>query len=188
LDKRWKTFVIRRGALQFIDQQRDRLLLAYWSLAFDYDKSILCLLHSGFPGGAFALVRPIVEALVRAHVTLIGSAEVIEKIERDEYKTNFKTIGTQIDEGFALNGLFDHFLNGVRGALHSFTHSGLSQLGRRYTGADLQARYEDGEVSEVIHVSSSPVYMITNLVVKRFDLKDDSKEVDRLFIEWGGRR
>jgi hypothetical protein len=37
---------------------RDKLLLAYWSLIFDYDKKILVLLRSKFYGAAFALVRP----------------------------------------------------------------------------------------------------------------------------------
>lgn len=159
--------IVRRGTLTSVDQARDRILLAYWSLVFDYDKSILNLLRAGFYGGAFALVRPTVEALIRAHVALMGSDEDITKIKADEYHVNFKTIGAQIDTAFALEGFFDKFLNGARGALHSFTHSGLSQLGRRYTGGDLQARYEDGEIVEVIHVSTSAVFMTTNLVTNR---------------------
>ena len=84
---------------------------------------------------------------------------VTRPFKADEYHVNFKTIGAQIDTGFALNGFFDKFVNGARGALHSFTHSGLSQLGRRYSGGDLQARYEDGEIVEVIHVSTSAVFI-----------------------------
>lgn len=127
--------IVKRGTLTFVDQTRDRILLAYWSLVFDYDKSILNLLRAGFYGGAFALVRPTVEALIRAHVALIGSDDDIAKI----------------------------------------THSGLSQLGRRYTGGDLQARYEDGEIIEVIHVSTSAVYVATNLVTNRFTLSESMK-------------
>src|ERR1700687_3403403 len=181
-------FIVSKGALNFVDQVRDRLLLAYWSLSFDYDKGILNLIRAGFYGGAFALVRPTVEALIRAHVTLMGSDEDIAKIRADEYYVNFKTIGAQIDTAFALEGFFDRFLNGARGALHSFTHSGLSQLGRRYSGGDLQARYEDAEIIEVIHVSTSAVYMITNLVTNRFKLEDEKQRVNALFLEWGKPR
>ena len=74
--------IVRRGTLNLIDETRDRILLAYWSLAFDYDKSILNLLRVRFYGGAFALVRPIVEALVRAHVAVIGSDDDIPKSKR----------------------------------------------------------------------------------------------------------
>ena len=181
-------FIVSKGALNFVAQVRDRLLLAYWSLSFDYDKGILNLIRAGFYGGAFALVRPTVEALIRAHVTLMGSDEDIAKIRADEYYVNFKTIGAQIDTAFALEGFFDRFLNGARGALHSFTHSGLSQLGRRYTGGDLHARYEAAEIIEVIHVSTSAVYMITNLVTNRFKLEDEKQRVNALFLEWGKPR
>ena len=177
--------IVKRGTLTFVDQTRDRILVAYWSLVFDYDKSILHLLRAGFYGGVFALVRPLVEALVRAHIALIGSDDDIAKIKADEYHVNFKTIGAQIDTAFALDGLFDKFLNRARAALHSFTHSGLSQLGRRYSGGDLQARYEDGEIIEVIHVSTSAVFMTTNLVTNRFKLEDEKRIVNERFLEWG---
>src|ERR1700733_329790 len=156
--------IVKRGTLTFVDQTRDRILAAYWPLVFDYDKSILHLLRAGFYGGAFALVRPMVEALVRAHISLMGSDDDDAKIKADEYHVNFKTIGSQIDTAFVLDGFFDKFLNGARGALHSFTHSGLSQLGRRYTGGDLQARYEDGEIIEGISVSTTAAFMTTNLL------------------------
>jgi hypothetical protein len=50
---------------QFPNGYREQLLSAHWSLIFDYDKSILCLLRAKYYGGAFALQRPLVEALVR---------------------------------------------------------------------------------------------------------------------------
>jgi hypothetical protein len=167
---------------------RDKLLLAYWSLALDYDKSILALMRKHFHGGAFALVRPLVEAEVRAHVVLMGSDDEVTKIKEDTYTVNFKTIGAQIDTAFGLQGFFDRFLNGARGALHSFTHSGVSQLERRFRGNDLEAHYEDEDVIEVIHTSSTAVFMVTNLVTKHFKFVDEGKKVEELFLEWGKKR
>jgi len=89
----------------------------------------------------------------------------------------------QIDAAFNLQGFFERFLNGARGALHSFTHSGLSQIGRRFKGNDLEADYKDGEIIEVIHTSSSAVFMVTNLVMKHFKFVDEKAE--ELFLEWG---
>jgi hypothetical protein len=166
-------------------RDRDRLLLAHWSLALDLDKSILCLMQHEFYGGAFALLRPLVEALVRAHVVLIGSDDDVTKLKNDTYTVNFKTIGAQIDTAFNLQGFFDKFLNGARGALHSFTHSGLSQLERLVKGNDLEAHYEDDEIIEVIHTSSTAVFMVTNLVTKHFNFVDEGKKVEELFLEWG---
>lgn len=166
---------------------RDKLLLAYWSLAHDLNKSILALIRNRFYGGAFALLRPIVEAQTRAHVVLICADDIVTKINKDKYTVNFKEVGAEIDAAFHLEGFFDKFLNGARGALHSFTHSGLSQLGRRFSGNDLQAHYEDGEVIEVIHISGTAVWMVTNLLTKRFKFHEEAKTGEELFLKWGKR-
>jgi hypothetical protein len=178
--------VVSKGSVKLgTARDRDKLLLAHWSLALDVDKSILALMRNQYYGGAFALLRSLVEAQIRAHVVLMGSDEDVTKIKEDKYQTNFKTIGAEIDTAFNLQGFFDRFLNGARGALHSFTHSGLSQLGRRFKGNDLEAQYDDGEIIEVIRTSSAAVFMVTNLVMKHFKFEDEGRKVEELFLEWG---
>ena len=57
----------------------------------------------------------------------MGSEDDLARIQKDEYKLNFKEIGAKIDGAFGLEGLMEKFLNDVtRSALHSYTHSGLS--------------------------------------------------------------
>jgi hypothetical protein len=153
---------------------------------FDYHKGILSLLQSEFFGAAFALVRPVVEAVVRAHVTLMGSEEDLLSIQKDEYKVNFKEIGAKIDAAFALEGLMENFLNDVtRSALHSYTHSGLLQLGRRFDGNDIKPNYSDEEIIEVVRVTTSATLMVSNLVTKHFGFEDDWKNVSQMYDEWG---
>ena len=184
--QRLEDLVVSKGSVTLGQAgDREKLLLAYWSLVFDYDKGILALMREKFHGGAFALLRPIIEAEVRAHIVLVGSDEDVTKIKNDTYHTDFKTIGAEIDNAFDLHGFFDRFLNGARGALHSFTHSGLSQLGRRFKGNDLEAHYDDEEIVEVIRTSSTAVFMVTNLVTKHFKFEDEGKKVEKLFLEWG---
>jgi hypothetical protein len=62
----------QQGAL-VVRTTNDDLLVAYWSLAFDHARGIDCLLRYKFHSPAFALARPLVEALVRAHLVLCGS-------------------------------------------------------------------------------------------------------------------
>jgi hypothetical protein len=171
---------------QFPTGDANVLLIAYWALMFDYHKGILSLLQSEFFGAAFALVRPVVEAVVRAHVTLMGSEDDLASIQKDEYKVNFKEIGAKIDAAFSLEGLMENFLNDVtRSALHSYTHSGLLQLGRRFDGNEIKPNYSDGEIIEVIHVTTSGIFMVTNLVTKHFGFEDDWKRVSQMYDEWG---
>jgi hypothetical protein len=171
---------------QFPTGDRNVLLIAYWALMFDYHKGILSLLRFEFYGAAFALVRPVVEAVVRAHITLMGSEDDLARIQKDDYKVNFKEIGAKIDAAFGLEGLMEKFLNDVtRSALHSYTHSGLLQLGRRFDGNDIKPNYSDGEIIEVIRVTTSAIFMVTSLVTKHFGFEDDWKSVSHIYGEWG---
>lgn len=83
--------IVAKGAITLGSAaDRDKLLLAYWSLINDYDKGILALMREQLYGGAFALLRPVVEARVRAHVVLMGSEEDVAQIKNDTYTVNFK--------------------------------------------------------------------------------------------------
>lgn len=178
--------VVEKGSVTIgQDEDRDRLLLAHWALAFDLDKSILALMRHKFYGGAFALLRPLIEAQIRAHVVLMGSPKDVSQIKDDKYNVNFDAIGAEIDKNFGLKGYYERFLNGATGALHSFTHSGLSQLGRRFKGDDLVAHYDDEEIIEVIHTATTAVFFVNVLVTKRFKFEDEWKRTGELFEEWG---
>jgi len=45
-----------------------------------------------FYSGAFALLRPLVEVEVRAHVVLMGSGDDVSEIKNDTYRAIFKKI------------------------------------------------------------------------------------------------
>jgi len=167
---------------------RNTLLIAYWSLAFDHHRGVLCLLSNKFFGSAFALVRPLVEATVRAHVVIMGNEEDLRKLRNDEYRTNFVTVGKQIDAFFRTDDFFEKFLIGARNALHSYTHAGLSQLGRRFSGTDLFPNYSEGEIIEVVRTSTSATFLVTNLVTKHFGFEQEWRRCTQLFGEWGESR
>jgi len=164
---------------------RNTPLMGYWSMTFEFQRGILSLIDHKLCGAAFAIVRPVIEAVVRAHVVLMGSQEVLEKLHKDEYRTNLATVGKEIDDAFKSNDLFEKFLQAARKALHSYTHAGMMQLGRRFSGTDLRANYSDGEIIEVIRVSTSAVFMVNNLVTKHLGFEEEWKENNRLFAEWG---
>jgi len=163
---------------------RNTPLMAYWSLAFEFHKAILCLLGNKLYGAAFALVRPLVETTIRAHLVIFVPDDVLKKILDDEYRTNFGTVGKEIDDAFAMDGFFGNFLNGVKDALHGYTHVGTHQLGRRFNGTDLAPSYSEDETTEVIRTSTSTVFMVNNIVTKHFGFEAEWKENSGLFDEW----
>jgi hypothetical protein len=91
--QRLEDLIVNKGSVTKGEaSDRDKLLLAHWSLAFDYNKCILILMRPKFYGGAFVLLRPLVEVEVCAHVVLMGSDDDVSEIKNDTYRTNFKTI------------------------------------------------------------------------------------------------
>lgn len=164
---------------------RNTLLMAYWSLVFELQKAVLCLIEHRFYGAGFALVRPILETVVRAHVAVMGSADDLRKLHSDKHRTNLATVGKEIDTAFGTEGFFENFLNGARTALHSYTHAGLMQLGRRFSGSDLLANYRETEIVEVIRTCTSSVFMVNNLVTKTLGFEEEWKQNTELFAEWG---
>jgi hypothetical protein len=68
--------VLTRGQAPTGD--RNTLLMAYWSLVFEFQRGVLCLTEHRFYGAAFALVRPIVETVVR--LVQLESSEDLGKI------------------------------------------------------------------------------------------------------------
>ena len=167
---------------------RERLLLGYWALIFDYHKGVMVLLKQDYPGGAFAMVRVIVEALLRAHLAIMGSDELVERIRNDSFRMNLTTDGGFVDEGFGMEQLFTNFLSNARVSMHSFTHSGMAQITRRYQGNDLKQSYTEEEVVEVIRMTSAAVSMATMVTTAHFKFDDEWKRTNSLFSQWSEQR
>ena len=169
---------------------RDKLLASYWALVVDYHEGMLGLMRQKLYSSAFALLRPTMEALIRAHVILFKPQNVVENIIADRYSTDFGKVGAEIDAAFgykrdgAGEGLFEGFLED-KNVLHSFTHSGMPQLERRFNGADLEVNFDHEEVINFAHISTAALALVTILLTNQFGLKDEAKEANRLFTEWG---
>ena len=76
--------VVRKG--QCPTGERETLLIGYWALIFDFHKGVLTLLVANHFGSAFALMRPVMEALFRSHLIIMGTEEEIRQIQLDQYR------------------------------------------------------------------------------------------------------
>jgi hypothetical protein len=188
LGQKLEDLVVNAGKVT-IKTEASPFLIGLWSLVCDYHKGLLNLLHWKFYGAAFALWRPFVEATVRAHLLLMLPPEDLERLKKDKYRVDFKTVPAQIDQTFGLGKLFENFLpERVRDALHSYTHSGIVPLMRRFDGTDVAANYSEHEVTALINTTTSGAFMITSLVTKHFGFDIEWSEAQRLYGEWGARK
>jgi len=188
LGQKLEDLVVNAGQIT-IKTRGSPLLIGFWSLIFDYQKGSTNLLLWKFYAAAFALWRPIVEATLRSHLALMLPDDDIERLWNDDYRVNFKTLPAQIDEKFGRNKTFQNFLPElVRDALHSYTHSGIVPLRRRFDGTAVAANYPDAEILALINTTASGVFMVTSLVTRHFGFDKQWEEAQRLYGEWGEKK
>lgn len=162
----------------------DPLLLMYWSLCFDLYKGMLTAMREKFYSAGFALLRPIVESQLRAHLIVRNANDDIARIRDDTYRVNFDTIGAEIDAHFGLEGYTATFLRMHTPDLHSFTHSGFAQLVRHFDGDGVGARYDEEEIIGKVYQAASSVFMLNTLVTKHFNYEAEWKRTGELFEEF----
>jgi hypothetical protein len=165
---------------------RDDLLMAYWSLVFDYAKGIHCLLNCKFYSAAAALIRPAFEAATLAGKSLVGSEQDIARIRKGRYKVNYEKDGKEIDDAIGHGEVFEPMLKKNRGVLHSFTHSGTLQLHRRFDGNSIGANFSEKEIAGLAGASFAATFLATILVASHFGLKKELEEANELFMKYEG--
>jgi hypothetical protein len=174
----------KEGKLIVADKDAD-LIIGYWSLIFDLCKGPGCLLHNKFYSPAFALLRPIMEALVRACVVLVGTPEDVTRIRQDEFRVNFKTDGAHIDKALGTGTLLEDYLKETRNLLHSLTHGGTAQLGMRFDDKEVGSKVSDGQILTLLGACSTTTFLLTILVAKHFKMEDVAKAANDLYLEYG---
>jgi hypothetical protein len=166
-------------------EKNDDLLMTHWSLLFQHCEGVVCLLLHELWSPAFALFRPITEALVRACVVTVGTDEQVLKIKQDEFRVNFKTDGACIDKALGTGTLMEDFLKGTRDLLHSLTHSGTAQLGMHFDGGQIGPSVSDDRILALLKRCSNAAFLMTILVAKHYDMREEAEAANKLFCEYG---
>jgi Family of unknown function (DUF6988) len=127
----------------------------------EHHEAILSLIRSKFVGSAFALVRSVVEILVRgAWFTCCATKEQVTKfIQQDKIDLTFGEMSDAIDQSQGID-FFHDFKERTWKMLNSYTHTGILQLGRRWTGDKLAASYKEGEIIEVLRACTTCILLL----------------------------
>jgi hypothetical protein len=148
----------------------------------EHHEAIVLLIRSKLVGSAFALVRSVVEILVRgAWFTCCATpAQVTKFVEKDEIDPTFGQMSDAIDASQGI-GFFHDFKARTWAILNSYTHTGILQLGRRWTGDKLNPSYRDGEIIEVLRACT----MCILLLVQPYLAKNGQAEASKSIVALG---
>ncbi len=164
---------------------RDPVVMAYWSMVFDYVNGTHCLLANGFYSSAAALMRPMVDAVVYAGRARVGSDQDVDRIMEGKYKISYEKDGQEIDKALGSGDLFETMLKQNRDVLHSMTHSRKAQLTRHASEGEIGQNFAAKEIIGIASFSASLAFLITIVVGSHLGLREIGESANRLYAEYG---
>ena len=141
-------------------------MIGFIDQMIEHHDAMLLLIRSGKVGSAFALARSIVESMYRGlWINFCATDAEIQDFERsDGLPVTMTEMARAIDEKYRAVGFFEDLKNRSWRSLCSYTHTGLLQLGRRFTGVNLQPAYDE----EAIREATTSVTTCILLLVGKF--------------------
>lgn len=152
---------------RYTDERRLTLPLAYLNLSLDHHRAIILLMRSGLFGSAMALVRPTFEAMIRSHwVARCATETQVEDIaEKDDFRfPKVDVMAAAIDDEFSDPNdeeltFFQQARKDAWKATNSYTHSGLRQLARQFSGDRVDARYPEEDLVAGVNAATASVLL-----------------------------
>jgi hypothetical protein len=162
----------------------DWMLASQRAINASVHNSLLTLFRDNFPAGAFSLLRPVCETLVRVHLIAMGDPQVIEEMRTDKFRTKFFKHPEKVDNHFQLGGDFKSLYDQIMNFMHSAVHMGMEQMKRQFKGNDLEPNYPEHEIIAVINMSTVAKFLVTARVIERFQTDAEQQVVLALLREF----
>lgn len=170
------------------------LLLAYVDIALEHHEAIWLLTKSRLYGSAFAMVRLVYDAMLRAFwINKVATEQQIEQAIDDEFGFPLEKILAEIKRDYFSDRppeeaqKFDSFLQLIKQAwrpMCSYTHSGALQLARRFTGDELKPNYKDGEIAEALNLVTVALLLLLHTFFVSMKCQQEAEEAGRMLVQW----
>jgi hypothetical protein len=175
------------GRHGYPDDLRTVIVMGTVSQIIEHHEAMLLAIRNDKTGSAFALVRSIVEGVYRGlWINFCAEDAQIQEFERDDHlPVNMTQMAQAIDVKYQAQGFFEDLRARSWAALCSYTHTGMLQLGRRFTGANAQPAYTDGEILAATTSATTCILLLVGkfLAVQKHDA--DCREVEALIGTYG---
>ena len=159
------------------------IALGWLDIAMEHHEAIVKLIREKLYGSAFSLLRGIFELLFKAH-WVVGCA-TCEEVDRIARKDDFRFPGTAamvdaVDKAFGAGSHFADIKKRGWRAMSSYTHGGLLQLTRRFTGTRVEPNYKLGEIEEVVNSATAAILNFALLFTAAPDRTGQDREIQDL--------
>ena len=172
---------------EYACQNKNLLLMAYLDIALEHHEAIQLLIKSQLYGSGFALTRSLFDAVFRAlWINACATDKQIEDVvNRDDAK--FPCMGQMvatIDQRYSTDKFFTSIKKGSWTAMCSYTHSGLLQITRRFTGDEVKPNYRDAEILEVLNATNIAVILVSRMFFMSVGHQREADDVEKMMAEY----
>jgi hypothetical protein len=170
-----------------VDDLRNVILIGTIDQLIEHHASILLLIRSGKVGSAFALSRSVVEGMYRGlWLNFCATDDQVKTFEqKDKLPVDMTQMADAIDSQYCAEGFFEELRKRSWPHLCSYAHTGMLQLGRRFTGHALIARYSDVEIVEITSAVTTAILTMTSKFLARLDLGKEALAAEQLIATFG---
>lgn len=167
---------------RYPDDARTVIVMGTVTQIIEHHEAMLLLIRNDKIGSSFALTRSIFEGAYRGMwMSFCATDAQIQEFERDDrLPVNMTEMAQAIDTKYQAQGFFEDFRATSWAALCSYTHTGMLQLDRRFTGATAQPAYTDEEIFGATRGATTCVLLLVGrfLAVQNHDT--DCHEVEAM--------
>jgi hypothetical protein len=178
---------ILRG--RYDDDRRLTIPLAYFNLCHDHHRAITLLMRNQLYGSGMALVRPIFEAMIKAHwVYKCASADQVDAAaerHNDIFPKMYRMVDA-VDKAFSDPNdepltFFRQAKDDAWQATNSYTHSGLRQLTCQFSGDRVEASYDECDLVSGLTAATASLLMLGYLLARASHRDAEAAEIETLF-------
>jgi len=175
------------GKHEYPDDYRTTVVIGFISILVEHHEAILLLIMRDMVGSAFTLARPIVEGVFRGlWLNACATDEQVKRfIDKDEIKLSVGAMAEAIDPAYNAGDLFRGIKKDAWDGLNSYTHTGMMQLGRRFTEHEVKNSYTEGQIYEMTTTMTTCVLILISRFLAKQNQPDAAKVIDALVETYG---
>jgi hypothetical protein len=154
-------------------------------VALEHHEAISLLIERKLTGSAFALVRPLVDTVVRAHwINAVACDEQVKRAAQDKNVfPSMKDMSMAVGRAYGADELFERFTS-QWGAMCSYTHSGARQIAHRFTGTDVKSSYTEAAIVQVLNLTNMAVLLLAGMFFMSKGHQPETDETRTMLLDY----
>jgi uncharacterized protein DUF6988 len=154
-------------------------------VAFEHHEAISLLINRQLTGSAFALVRPMVDTVVRAHwINAVARDDQVEQARQDQNVfPSMSDMSQAVGKAYGAEELFQRFTS-EWGAMCSYTHSGARQIGHRFNSTDIKPSYKEGAIVQGLNLTNMALLFLAWMFFMSTGHQPEADETRTMLLDY----